>query len=163
MQVLETLLRDFNQELEAIHKIPDLLNLKAKFIGKQGPLSDVMKNLKDASAEEKRAIGSKANEIKNAIESLVAQKMLEIEFKDINDALSKNKLDLSLTDSVMDKGLQGAGFHPVAIVEEENEDIFISIRSHLRLLFFQLCFSDLLQPSCRRAKECRSSARTRRR
>ncbi len=127
MQVLESLLNDFTNELKDIHKVADLLNLKAKYIGKQGPLSDVMKNLKDATPEEKRTIGSKANELKNSIEALFTQKMQEIELKDINENLAKNKTDISLTDSVLDKGLQAAAFHPVTIIQQEIEDIFISM------------------------------------
>ena len=127
MQVLDNLLSDFKKELQDVHKVADLLNLKAKFIGKQGPLADVMKNLKDATPEEKKLIGSKANEAKNAIESLFAIKMQELELKDINESLTKDMMDISLTDSVLDKGLQSAGFHPVTIIQQEIEDIFISM------------------------------------
>ena len=127
MQVLESLLNDFTHELKAVIKVADLLNLKAKYIGKQGPLSDVMKNLKDASPEEKRTIGAKANELKNQIESLFTAKMQELEVNDINESLAKNKMDISLTDSVLEKGLQVAGFHPVTLVQQEIEDIFISM------------------------------------
>jgi phenylalanyl-tRNA synthetase alpha chain len=127
MRVLETLLNDFLGELKQVQKIADLLNLKAKYIGKQGPLSDVMKNLKDATPEEKKSIGSKANELKNNIEVLVSQKMLELEVIEINENLEKDKIDISLTDSVLEKGLQAAGLHPVALIQQEVEDIFISM------------------------------------
>lgn len=127
MQVLESVLNDFTNELKGINKIADLLNLKSKFIGKQGPIADVMKDLKNATPEEKRLIGSKANEIKNSIESMVAQKMQELEIAEINLNLENDKIDISLTDSVMEGGLQAAGFHPVTTIQEEIEDIFISM------------------------------------
>lgn len=127
MQVLNTLLQDFTSELNGIQKVADLLNLKAKYIGKQGPLSDVMKNLKDATPEERKTIGAKANEVKGAIEELVSKRMLELEVQEINANLSKEKIDISLTDSVLEKGLQAAGYHPVTIIQKEIEDIFISM------------------------------------
>ncbi len=127
MQVLNTLLQDFTAELNSVQKIADLLNLKAKYIGKQGPLSDVMKNLKDATPEERKTIGAKANEVKGAIEELVGKKMLELEVQEINSNLAKDKIDISLTDSVLEKGLQAAGYHPVTIIQKEIEDIFISM------------------------------------
>jgi len=127
MQKLDTLLQEFKEELKIIQKIPDLLNLKAKYLGKQGPLSDVMKNLKDASVEEKKMIGAKANDIKTQIESLVAETMSTIELHEMNEALSKNKIDISLTDSVLEKGLQAAGLHPVTQIQQEIEDIFVSM------------------------------------
>ena len=91
MQVLESLLSDFTKELKDIQKIADLLNLKSKYIGKQGPLADVMKNLKDATPDEKRTIGAKANDLKNSIEDLVANKMQELEILEINQNLEKDK------------------------------------------------------------------------
>lgn len=127
MQVLNTLLQDFTSELVSVQKVADLLNLKAKYIGKQGPLSDVMKNLKDATPEERKTIGAKANEVKGAIEELVSKKMLELEVQEINANLAKEKIDISLTDSVLEKGLQAAGYHPVTIIQKEIEDIFISM------------------------------------
>ncbi len=127
MQVLESLLNDFSIELKAVAKVNDLLNLKSKYIGKQGPLSDVMKNLKNATPEEKRQIGSKANEVKSAIEELVAKKMVELELQEINESLEKDRIDISLTDSVLEKGLQACGLHPVTIIQQEIEDIFISM------------------------------------
>ncbi len=127
MQVLNTLLQDFTAELNTVQKVADLLNLKAKYIGKQGPLSDVMKNLKDATPEERKTIGAKANEVKTAIEELVGKKMLELEVQEINANLAKDKVDISLTDSVLEKGLQAAGYHPVTIIQKEIEDIFISM------------------------------------
>jgi phenylalanyl-tRNA synthetase alpha chain len=127
MQVLNTLLQDFTGELSHVQKVADLLNLKAKYIGKQGPLSDVMKNLKDATPDERKTIGAKANEIKGAIEELVSKKMLELEVAEINENLAKEKIDISLTDSVLETGLQAAGYHPVTIIQKEIEDIFISM------------------------------------
>lgn len=127
MQMLESILNDFTTELQSIHKIADLLNLKAKFIGKQGPMADIMKNLKDATPEEKKTLGAKANEVKTKIEALVGQKMTELELAEINQSLEKDKIDISLTDSVLEKGLQAAGFHPVTIIQQEIEDIFISM------------------------------------
>jgi phenylalanyl-tRNA synthetase alpha chain len=127
MQVLESLLNDFSKELSTVSKIPDLLNLKSKYIGKQGPMAEVMKNLKNATPDEKRLIGAKANEVKNAIEDLFSKKMVELELQDINSSLEKDKIDISLTDSVLDQGLQAAGLHPVTIIQQEIEDIFISM------------------------------------
>lgn len=127
MQILNTLLQDFTNELSKVQKVADLLNLKAKYIGKQGPLSDVMKNLKDATPEERKTIGAKANEVKGAIEELVSKRMLELEVQEINENLAKDKVDISLTDSVLEKGLQAAGYHPVTIIQKEIEDIFISM------------------------------------
>lgn len=127
MQILDQMLDQFNNELKGIQRVPDLLNLKAKYLGKTGPLSEVMKGLKDASVEQKKEIGSKANILKSQIEKVLEAKLEELELKDINEALTKETIDFSLTDSILDKGLQAAGFHPVSIIQREIEDIFVSM------------------------------------
>lgn len=124
---LDTLLAEFNKELVSVQKIADLLNLKAKYIGKQGPLAEMMKNIKDATPEEKKRLGALGNEFKTAIESVVSKKMVELEVAEINESLEKNKIDISLTDSVLENGLQAGGMHPVTIIQQEIEDIFISM------------------------------------
>ncbi|HXH75689.1 MAG TPA: phenylalanine--tRNA ligase subunit alpha [Bacteriovoracaceae bacterium] len=127
MQVLDSLLNDFSTELKTVSKIADLLNLKSKYIGKQGPMADVMKNLKDATPDEKRTLGARANEVKKSIEELVSKRMVELEIQEINQSLEKEKIDISLTDSILEKGLQASGLHPVTIIQQEIEDIFISM------------------------------------
>src|SRR5690606_20956580 len=93
MQILESVVSDFKTELQTVSKMADLLNLKSKYLGKQGPISEVMKNLKDATVEEKKSIGAKANEVKSSIEELFSAKASEIELKEINDKLEKEKID----------------------------------------------------------------------
>jgi phenylalanyl-tRNA synthetase alpha chain len=127
MQSLNSILDQFENEIKKIVSSTDLASLKARFVGKQGLLSDVLKTLKDASVEDKKTMGARANEIKKIIESSLDQKNEELESLEINEKLLKNKIDFSLTDSVKDLGLQAAGIHPVTIVQREIEDIFLSM------------------------------------
>ncbi len=127
MTSIQDILTQFKTQLEATHKVADVLNLKAAVVGKQGSLSEILKGMKDATPEQRKTLGAEANQAKNLVEEWVATKISALESAEINQALLKNKTDFSLRDSVLEKGLQAAGPHPVAIVQREIEDIFLSM------------------------------------
>ncbi len=127
LQQMDQIFSDFQSKIESLDKQADVLSLKSSVIGKKGSLAEILKSLKDATPEERKTIGPKSNQIKQDIEKMVMNKLQEIEVKEVNEKLEKNKIDFSLTDSVMDKGLQAAGLHPVSQVQREIEDIFISM------------------------------------
>jgi phenylalanyl-tRNA synthetase alpha chain len=96
-------------------------------LGKQGALSEILKGMKDATPEERKTLGAEANTAKGKMEALVSEKINTLEAQEINATLLKSKIDFSLRESVMEKGLTAAGLHPVTIVQREIEDIFLSM------------------------------------
>ncbi|MFG1501646.1 phenylalanine--tRNA ligase subunit alpha [Halobacteriovorax sp. XZX-3] len=117
----------FQTELETLSAQPDVLSLKSSYLGKKGAVSEILKSLKDATPEQRKEIGPVANEIKQNIEGLVAKKLSEIELAEINEKLSKNKIDITFTDAVKSKNNNHGGLHPRTLVQQEVEDIFLSM------------------------------------
>ena len=70
IQKLEQLFKEFENSLTNTTEQADVLNLKSKYLGKKGHISEVLKSLKDATAEEKKELGPKANFIKDQIQEL---------------------------------------------------------------------------------------------
>ncbi|MDA8793951.1 phenylalanine--tRNA ligase subunit alpha, partial [Bacteriovoracaceae bacterium] len=105
----------------------DVLNLKSKFIGKNGSIQEVMKSLKDLKNEDKKVIGPKANEVKLEIEAAVSLKISELEIEKVNQKLSESKIDITARKSLFNNGLTQAGVHPVTSIQREIEDIFLSM------------------------------------
>lgn len=127
MQQMDEIFNNFTTSLKNLEKQADVLALKSSVIGKKGSLAEILKSLKDATPEQRKEIGPKSNQIKQDIEKMVQSKLSEIELKEVNEKLSKNKIDFSLTNSVLDKGLIDGGIHPVSQIQKEIEDIFISM------------------------------------
>lgn len=124
---LESLYQTFLQDLKTLKGQADILNLKADYIGKSGKISEVLKNLKNLSVEEKKEVGPLANKIKDDIGTHVAQKLQEIEIDEINEKLASQKIDIGLRDSVKVSGSRHGGFHPRTLIRQEIEDIFLSM------------------------------------
>jgi phenylalanyl-tRNA synthetase alpha chain len=124
---LETLYRDFSASLTRVTTQAALYDLKADYVGKKGHLNEILKSLKDSSEEDRKTVGARANQLKDSILADIDRRLSEIEIEEINSRLSRDRLDLSFTDSLRDSGAEGAGFHPVTIIQREIEDIFISM------------------------------------
>ena len=124
---LDELFKDFSERLSTLTKQADVLNLKAELLGKKGKISEVLSSLKSASNEERKTIGSKANILKNEIQDFINKKLSEIEVNIINEKLKKDRIDITLRDSVKARGNFSGGYHPVTIVQKEIEEIFLSM------------------------------------
>ncbi len=119
--------QDFSNALASSKNIGDLNALKSDFVGKKGALATILKGLKEASIEERKEIGAAANRLKEQFTVQIEQQARQIELAEMNSRLEREKIDLSLRDSVQEKGLRNGSYHPVSIVQREIEDIFTSM------------------------------------
>ena len=124
---LDKVKQEFLFKLSSLSKEADVLNLKSEYLGKSGIVSELLKSLKDMNPEERKAFGPKANELKDYIQEASNDKITQIEVTDINTKLSEQRVDFSVTDSVLVKSIKHGGYHPRTIVQQEIEDIFLSM------------------------------------
>ncbi|MBO8170292.1 MAG: phenylalanine--tRNA ligase subunit alpha [Bacillaceae bacterium] len=110
-------------ELEQVDSLSALEDLRVKYIGKKGELTEILKGMGKLSPEERPVIGQLANEIRQKLEQELEQK---------KDALEKAQLEARLQEETIDVTLPGrpvatASRHPLTQVIEEVEDIFIGL------------------------------------
>ncbi|OUR97750.1 phenylalanine--tRNA ligase subunit alpha [Halobacteriovorax marinus] len=127
IEKLDSLYKEFEEKITGLGNQADILNLKSEYLGKKGHISEVLKSLKNATNEERKLIGPKANEIKNEITNSVAKKLTFIETEEINKKLANEKIDITLTDAVRSNNNYSGGFHPRTLIQREIEDIFLSM------------------------------------
>src|SRR5947207_4670729 len=100
-----------------------LENAKAKYLGKTGQITEMMKGLGKLDPEEKKAQGAMINAAKVQIEAALTAR---------RDALAEAQLQLRLNAEAIDVSLPGrgrakGGIHPVMRTWERVEEIFRSI------------------------------------
>ena len=125
--MLDELLDKFKSKLSKLSTSAEILNLKAEYLGKKGQISKILQSLKDAGAEERQRTGSRANALKKKILSFSETKLQELDIKATNQKLIKDKIDISLRESSLWGGVKHAGLHPISIIQQEIEDIFLSM------------------------------------
>jgi phenylalanyl-tRNA synthetase alpha chain len=123
MQDVDAIVAEAASQFAAIRDLPQLENAKARYLGKQGALTDLLKGLGRLPAEEKRDRGSRINAAKDQIERLLEARRA---------AIARAKLDARLAEEALDVTLPGrsrgrGGIHPISRTWQRIETIFGSI------------------------------------
>jgi phenylalanyl-tRNA synthetase alpha chain len=100
-----------------------LSDLRVKYMGKKGALTEVLRGMGALSAEERPIIGQLANEVRAEIERVLEQKLAELERQETERRLASETIDVTLPGR---KPAQGA-VHPLNKVIREIEDIFLGM------------------------------------
>jgi phenylalanyl-tRNA synthetase alpha chain len=93
----------------------DLYELKVQYLGKQGSFSSVMKEMGKLPPAEKPVFGKLVNEVKQALESVYAEKEQSLKGGELQAKLQAESLDLTLPAPVEALGSK----HPISMVIEE--------------------------------------------
>jgi len=101
----------------------DLENAKARFLGKTGSITGLMKGMASLSVEEKKLRGAAINVAKQAIESALNARRQALADADLQQQLQAEALDVSLPGRTRGAG----GLHPVSLTMERIETIFGSM------------------------------------
>ncbi|MFH0854600.1 MAG: phenylalanine--tRNA ligase subunit alpha [bacterium] len=101
-----------------------LRELEIKYLGRKGELTEILRGLASLALEEKKTIGSLANEIKKEIENSFEKARVIIKNREIRGALKKEWIDIT-EPSLRAKEL--GHLHPLTQVQNEIEDIFTSM------------------------------------
>jgi phenylalanyl-tRNA synthetase alpha chain len=123
MQDVDAIVAEAASQFAAIDDLPQLESAKARYLGKQGVLTELLKGLGKLPPEEKRDRGSRINAAKDEIERLLEQR---------RGAIARVKLDARLAEEALDVTLPGrsrgrGGIHPISRTWQRIETIFGSI------------------------------------
>ena len=103
---------------------PDTLEqVKARFLGKSGQITELLKGLAKLSPEDKKSAGAAINKTKEFIETALNSRREHLRRKALESRLSEESLDVTLPGRGESKG----GLHPVTRTLERIEALFRSI------------------------------------
>ena len=93
---ISELLKTMSEEISNANDFNLLNELKAKYMGKKGIISELNSKIKEVPNEEKKSYGEKMNELKNHFNELFEAKKVEIETNLLNEKLARETIDISL-------------------------------------------------------------------
>ena len=123
MQNLEQILTDAQRDFAACNSLVDLEQAKAKYLGKSGALTDLLKGLGKLSNEERPAAGAAINVVKQGVEQALQAKRDAILAAEQAQKLASETLDVTLPA----RGKAQGGLHPVTLTLQRIEELFHSI------------------------------------
>jgi len=120
---LNQLIAEASARFAAAATPAELENAKAKFLGKTGRVTDLMKGMAALSVEEKKTRGAAINQAKQTIEAALAARRQALQDAELERQLHAEALDVTLPGR--QRGL--GGLHPISLAWERIEQIFGSM------------------------------------
>ena len=112
---LEKIFASANDDLSKAQTISDLDEIRAKYLSRKGEFNEIKKNLKNLSDEDKRIVGSLANEITRNLETSIQAKHDEFYKKELDEKLVKERIDVTLPGKFTPRGK----VHPITSTTNE--------------------------------------------
>ena len=120
---VEQIKKEVLEKIENIIDTKVLYDLKVEYLGKKGPIQDLMSNIGNLTIEEKREFGPIINGLKNEISDLIDNKNKELETINLNKKLQSEKIDISLPSTKVSLGAPNI----LEKIVEEVEDLLMSM------------------------------------
>ncbi len=114
------------QGLEEIKQSDDLdrvNDVRVKLLGKKGPLTSVLRGMKDLSADERPKVGKFANEIRDELKAALEEKRAQLEKAVLDAKLAAEAIDVTLPGTPVAQGQP----HVLQQIIDQLEDLFIGM------------------------------------
>ena len=120
---LEALRDNTLKEIAQVATLKELNQIRVETLGKKGPITEVLRGMKNLSPEERPVVGGFANEIRDLLTEAIEARKVVLENEALNAALKEESLDVTLPGKQMPQGTR----HILTQVMEEVEDIFLGM------------------------------------
>ena len=91
MEKLETIRKEGLEKIATCKDVNELQQLRVLYLGKKGPIQEVMKSMKDLSAEERPIFGQKVNDVKKLMSEAIQARKEVLESEEMVATESKVK------------------------------------------------------------------------
>ncbi|HEX6005217.1 MAG TPA: phenylalanine--tRNA ligase subunit alpha [Burkholderiales bacterium] len=123
MQDLDAIVDEALALFAGVDQADQLEQAKARFLGRSGALTELLKSLGKLPAAERPAMGSRINAAKERLEQALQAQRERIQGRALDARLAEEKLDVTLPG----RGVGRGGLHPVTRTMERVEALFRSL------------------------------------
>ena len=115
--------KNLESEIKNINNLQDIVDIKAKYVGKTGVITELTKNMKDVKPEDRKEVGSLINDLKVHANNLIDEKEKNINDAILNEKLKNERIDISLPATHIPTGSPNI----LERVIEDFEEVFMSM------------------------------------
>ncbi len=120
---LQELKTDALKQVEEANEVKALQDVKVQYLGKKGPITEVLKGMGKLPKEERPVIGQLANDVREEIATAIETKKQKLENEALEKQLEEETIDVTLPGRPAPTG----GPHLLTNLIEEIEDLFIGM------------------------------------
>lgn len=117
------LIEEAKQAIENSDSLASINNVKVKYLGKSGELTQLLRGMKDLPQEERPLVGKYVNEARDIITDLTEKKTQKLAQAEIDNKMMAESVDITLDGKTLERG----SLHPCTLVTNEIVDIFTSL------------------------------------
>ncbi len=110
-------------ELERVGSLKELDAWRVSYLGRKGKLTQILRSLKDLPLEQRREIGSAANELKELLEERLAEREKELQEVELSVYVERSRLDVTLPGRPIELGR----LHPTTQALRQICEVFSSM------------------------------------
>ena len=120
---LDEILKNGLEEIEKCTDLKSLDEVRVKFLGKQGELTAILRNMKEIPPEERKNVGMRANTIRENLENALGEKNNKMEEEKLLADMAKEKIDITMPS----KGVKKGALHPLTRFNNKFMDICVEM------------------------------------
>ena len=120
MQELELLIQEANGDVLQAQDLNALDRVRVRYLGKKGQLTEILKQLKDLSPQERPRAGQAINQAKQTLQQAIEKRKQELESSVVSQRLASETIDVTLPG----RGQASGGLHPVTQTLDRIETLF---------------------------------------
>lgn len=120
---LESILKRGIEEIESSNDLKMLDDVRVKYLGKAGELTQILRGMKDVPVENRKEIGTLANTVRQQIEEALTQKLCDLENAKLLADMEKEKIDITEPS----KGVKKGALHPLSRLNNKFMDICVEM------------------------------------
>ena len=120
---IEEIKKNIEAELNSCKDMKSLNDLKVKYLGKKGIITELSSKIKEIPNEEKKEFGMKMNELKTSFNSLYDSKRTFFEEEALNEKLASESIDVTLPATHIEIGSPNI----LEKLVEDMEELFMSM------------------------------------
>jgi phenylalanyl-tRNA synthetase alpha chain len=115
---------DAEAAIAAAGSSDELEELRVRWLGRKAELTTALRSIRDLPPEQRGPVGKEANQVKQALEALLAERTEALEASELDRRLAEDRIDVTLPG---DPPLRPGHLHLISQIRRQMEDIFVGL------------------------------------
>ena len=111
-------------EIRKAANTAELEELRVRYLGRKSELTSALRSIGELPPDERGPVGKSANEVRVALEELLAERTAELEAAELDSRLAQDRIDVTLPG---DPPGPAGRLHLVSQIRRQMEDIFVGL------------------------------------
>ena len=120
---VEEITKEMQEDLQSVSDLKSLNELRIKYLGKKGSITELNSEIKNVPNEEKKVFGQKVNEVRTLFQTTYDEIKTRLEEEELNQKLASEAIDISLPSTKVSMGAPNI----LEKLIEEVEEVFMSM------------------------------------